>query len=478
MPFAQNKTVRRDQPRPDARSDGLVYTTVKTTGIYCRPICPAGPPLEKNVGRATGRAEAEQAGFRPCLRCRPELAPNRPLAKTAPWPVRRVIEAVRRGLDGDKIEFGLECPDFEAVVGVPVSAYRQTVQTSFAKMLLTDTALPEDEIAVITGYNDADAMLAELTELYHRDPVKVRRPIPVPSRPGLKSCTLNLAYRPPYDWPGLLNYFRARAVPGLEAVEADSYHRTFRLNGRSGRLSLRNHPEENALRLEVHATDLSGLMDLVWRVRRMTDLDADPVVLDLVFGPDPLLGPIWNRNPGLRVPVCFDALEFAVRAVAGQLISVTAATKLVGKITARLGDDLPWPAPLDLTKTFPGPDQLIEADLHSLGLTKTKATAVAALARAGIGAGLDYGQADSLDEFIKRMTALKGVGDWTAQCLAMRGLGDGDGFPAADLGIVKALSPTGQKAKPKEIYDLARRWRPWRSYAAMLLWSLGSTKEA
>lgn len=478
MTVAQSKTARRDQPRPDARSDGLVYTTVKTTGIYCRPICPAGPPLEKNTGRATGRAEAEQAGFRPCLRCRPELAPNRPLTKTAPWPVRRVIEAIRRGLDPGPIGNEPGSDDFEAVVGVPIPAYHSTVRTLFAKMLLTDTGLPEDKIAVITGCADAEAMLAELTQLYGRDPVKVRKPIPIMTRPDLESCALDLTYRPPYDWSGLLNYFRARAVPGLEAVESDSYHRTFILSGRPGWLSLHNRPEANALRLDVHASDLSGLMDLIWRVRRMMDLDADPIVLDSVFSPDPLLGPIWNRNPGLRVPVCFDALEFAVRAVAGQLISVTAATKLVGKITTRLGDDLPWPAPYGLTKTFPAPERLIKADLHSLGLTKTKATAIAALARAGIGAGLDYDQADGLDEFINRMTALKGVGDWTAQCLAMRGLGDGDGFPAADLGIVKALSAPEQKAKPKEIYNLARRWRPWRSYAAMLLWSLGSAKEA
>ena len=207
-------------------------------------------------------------------------------------------------------------------------------------------------------------------------------------------------------------------------------------------------------------------------MRRMLDLDADPLALESLFSKDRLLGPAWLRRPGLRVPVGWDAFEFSVRAIAGQLVSVIAATRVMGKIAARFSGNLEMPLTEGIDRVFPGPLQLQGVTLPDCGLTRNKAAAISALARAVASGELELEATSSLEEFIRKCTAIRGIGDWTAQTIAMRGLGHPDAFPAGDLGIVKALSFGGRRLKPEQIREMAEAWRPWRAYAAMLLWTM------
>jgi len=472
---------RRARLARDPRMDGIFFSGSATTGIYCRSTCPGTPPLESNNVFFHSRAQAEAAGFRPCLRCRPELAPGPAPGRSADW---RLHEKILQGLAsrdtlntrGHQLNMALRQEDAaeHTTLGATLPQYCKTHQLGFAKQLITDTALSVEDIARITRFDGSRDMLKSISQLYRRDPLALRNPLPVQAQPGVKSCALMLAYRPPLDWSSLLAYFGMRSVAGVEIVADGVYQRSFGLGEDYGWLVLQNVPSANAVRLEVHAATLTFLMPLVGRVRRMLGLDADPRALEALFARDPLLGPTWRRYPGLRVPMVWDPFEFAVRAVVGQLISVKAATKLVGNIVAAYGEDLALPSPAGIGKVFPHPAALAEADLPTCGLTRTKATAIASLART-VPQGIFSLTPDcSLDAFIKQCTALPGIGDWTAQSIAMRGLGHPDAFPAGDLGIVKALSPAGQRLKPVQIHKIAQRWRPWRAHAAMLLWMMGS----
>ena len=473
---------RRSRVARDVRYDGIFFSGASTTKIYCRPICPGRPPLELNNIFFQSRTQAEEAGFRPCLRCRPELAPDHPIQKAVGWQVRNALGRIHQGLFANKVIAAQTVPanttqrqlaiDFFATIGTTLPRYWQTFQLGFAKMLFTDTALSLEDIASITRFDDSRGMLDALSSLYRRDPLAFRKPLSVKIQPDLKSCALLLSYRPPFDWSALINYFRARAVAGVEKVTGEAYQRSLCLNGHQGWLSLQNVPNVNAVRLEVHASDLSCLMQVVWRVRRMLDLDADPLALGAFFGKDPLLGPAWLRHPGLRVPVGWDAFEFAVRAIVGQLVSVGVATKLVGNIVEAFAENLSLPAPKGIEKVFPSPACLQRAEMRPCGLTRTKAAAIVGLAQAVVNGTIDLENVSDLDTFIQQCTALRGIGEWTAQTIGMRGLGDKDAFPASDLGIVKALSTDSQPSKPAHIRKMAERWRPWRAYAAMLLWMM------
>ncbi len=472
----------------DVRYDGLFFSGATTTKIYCRPICPGKPPLTPNTVFFHNSAQAEAAGFRPCLRCRPELSPGNLIRNAARWEVRRLLDGIHQGVPSQDLVqphpendqgFCEETTqwDFYRAVGTTLSDYEKTFQLGFAKILLTDTALPLPGVAAMVGFDNPRALLKALSGRYQRDPMAFRKPLPVETRPGLQSCALMLSYRTPLDWPGLLNYFQGRAIAGVERVEGPAYHRSFLLQRARGWLSLQAVPDHHVVRLEVHASDLSCLKQVVWRVRRMLDLDADPMALEAHFQKDPILGRAWRRHPGIRVPVAWDAFEFAVRAIVGQVVSVGVATTLMGRIAAAFSQELSLPAPLGpismgIDKLFPDPASLQGADLRPCGLTRSKAAAIALLAREVANGRLDLQTAANLGDFISKCTALRGIGEWTAQTIAMRGLGDPDAFPAGDLGIVKALSAKGETLKPAHIRGMAHGWRPWRAYAAMLLWQM------
>jgi len=455
----------------DAHYDGIFFSGVSSTKIYCRSTCPAISPLEKNNSFYQNKASAEKAGLRPCLRCRPELAPDPPIREDALWQINNTIGRIHQGIPSDDMTEP-QIDEFTSIIGVTPAEYWKTFQLGFSKMLLTDTSLSAREIAGIAGFNTSKNMLNELFEQYRRDPAKVRKPIPVKGEYGVKSCALHLFYRPPFDWTALLDFFAERMIAGVEKVTKDAYLRSFSLNGRQGWLSLQKCRNKNALRLEVHASDLSCLMPVVWRVRRMFDLDADPLKLKELFEKDAILGPVWSRHPGIRMPVCWDVFEFAVRAIVGQLISVKTATSQVKNIVETFADDLSISAPKGINKIFPEASCLRKINTPSLGLTKNKIAAIEGFSKMVAEGTIDLEDIGHLEPFMLQCKSVRGIGEWTAQIIAMRGLGSKNAFPASDLGIVQALSSDSQKRTPARINKLAERWQPFRAYAAMLLWMI------
>lgn len=460
----------------DVTYDGIFFSGVSSTRIYCRSTCPATSPLEKNNSFYQNKAQAENAGLRPCLRCRPELAPDTPILGDSMWQINNTIGRIHKGLSPDNLTQS-QTDEFTSIIGVTPTKYWKTFQLGFAKILLTDTSLSTEEIAGITQLHTSEKMLYELFQLYRRDPVKVRKPLKVKIGYCEKSCALHLFYRPPFDWQGLLDFFAARTITGVEKVTQDTYLRSFCLDGRKGWFSLQNVQNKNALRLEVHASDLSCLMPLVWRVRQMFDLNADPVKLQELFEKDSILGPVWLRHPGIRVPVSWDPFEFTVRAIVGQLISVKTATKLMSNLVETVAEDLSISAPSGIKKIFPNASCLKIMGKHSFGLTKNKIAAIEDFSQMVVEGIIDLEDINNLDTFIQQCKSVRGIGEWTAQIIAMRGMGSKDAFPASDLGIVQAMLSTGSRKKsPAQINRIAERWRPLRSYAAMLLWMMYSNK--
>ena len=460
----------------DVQYDGIFFSGVSSTKIYCRSTCPAISPLEKNNSFYQNKAQAEKDGLRPCLRCRPELAPEKPVREDSMWPINNTIGRIHQGISPDNMT-KLQLDQFTSIIGVTPTEYWKTIQLGFAKMLLTDTSLSAEKIAGITKFDGSKNMLNELFLLYRRDPVNVRKPLKVKVGYGAKSCALHLFYRPPFDWPVLLDYFSARAIAGIETVTKETYLRSFHLNGRQGWFSLQNVQKSNALRLEVHASDLSCLMPLVWRIRRMFDLNADPLRLKELFKKDPILGSVWLRHPGIRVPVCWDPFEFTVRAIVGQLISVKTATNLTKNIVEIFADDLSISAPKGIKKIFPSASCLRKIGRPSFGLTQNKIAAIEGFSQMVIESTVDLEDIGNLDTFFQQCKSVRGIGEWTAQIIAMRGLGSKDAFPASDLGIVQAMSTGSQKTTPARINKIAERWHPLRSYAAMLLWMMYANKK-
>jgi len=408
----------------DARYDGLIFSGATTTRVYCRPICAGNPPLASNNEYFQNAAQAEAAGYRPCLRCRPELSPGNLIRNSSRWEIRHALRLIHQWMPSeesfDTLVAKIEALDhdiyafFQKNVGTDAKRYLKTCQLSFAKMLITDAAFSLNDIAKASGFANASGLLGALTSHYHRDPLTFRKLLPEKKHNDLQSCRLMLAYRPPFDWLTLLDYFRKRAVRGVEYVKGSAYRRSFCVNGHTGWFSIQDEPDANAVRLDVHTSDPGCLMQVVSRVRRMLGLDANPLGLESIFGKDRVLGPALFRHPGLRVPVGWDAFEFAVRAIAGQLVSVTAATAIMGRIAALFSRNLEMPAAEGIDRVFPGPAQLQGANLLDCGLTRNKAAAIFTLAQAVASGGLELETTSSLEDFIRRCTAIRGIGDWTA----------------------------------------------------------------
>jgi len=448
----------------DRRFDGLVFVGVTTTGVYCRPICPAKTPGRARCRFFRTAAQAERAGFHACLRCRPELAPGRAAvdatARLGRLAATRIDQgAMNEGRVGALAdELGVSERHLRRVVarelGVTPIELAQTRRLAIAKQLLQDTTLPLADVAFAAGFGSVRRFNAAFRERTGRAPSDVRRGRAAEAEGGL---ALRLDYRPPLDWPALCAFLGARALPGVEAVEGGVYRRTVIVDGRAETLTVA--PRSDAATRPMLVARLSpGLaprvVDVVHRVRRLFDLDASPdrIVEDL--GADPTLGPLVARRPGLRVPGAFDAFETAVRAVLGQQVSVKSATTLAGRLVLRFG---PPCAPTIAAASID--------DLRALGLMRARAETLVHLARA-VADGRVRFEAPDPEATIAALEGLPGIGPWTAHYLAMRALAWPDAFPAGDLGVKKALGLTSERA----IRARAEAWRPWRAYAVMHLW--------
>jgi AraC family transcriptional regulator, regulatory protein of adaptative response / DNA-3-methyladenine glycosylase II len=451
----------------DARFDGRFFTAVKTTGIYCRPICPARTPLRKNVRFFACAAAAEEAGFRPCRRCRPDAAPGTPAWNGPSATVSRAIRLIERGaldegsVDDLAVRLGVGGRQlrrlFAEHLGTSPLLVARSRRAHFARALLDATAWPMARVAEEAGFHSVRRFNEVVQAVFQRTPSELRRR----GGPDGAAVTLRLAYRPPYDWPALVAFLGVRAIPGVEVVDAAGYRRTVE----SGRIEVRPDPRRNALALTLTPLrrEHAQALQVAGRVRRMFDLDADPLQIAAVLSADPRLGPSVRARPGLRIPGAWDPFESSVRAILGQQVSVRAATTFAGRLVEAFGSRSPAPAE-GLTHLFPAPEQLASAPLERIGLTRARAASIRSVARS---AQMLRDRPESLEGLVDRLCTLPGVGPWTANYLAMRAFGEADAFPAGDLGLRKASGDPSTA----ELERRSAAWRPWRAYAAMHLWS-------
>jgi AraC family transcriptional regulator, regulatory protein of adaptative response / DNA-3-methyladenine glycosylase II len=468
----------------DARFDGRLFVGVKTTGIYCRPICPARTPKFENVSFYPSAAAAQEAGFRPCLRCRPETSPDLAFWRGTTNTVSRALALIEAGgLDEADVEglanrLGVGARQlrrlFRQHVGASPIAVAQTRRVLLAKQLIHETSLPMAEVALASGFNSVRRFNETFLHLFGRSPASLRR-IRDKTKREAGALSVRLAYRPPYDWDAMLSFLGARAIPGVETVSGDVYRRTIAIGDACGVISVAP-AEKNRVNVSVRFPDMAALPAIIARVRRVFDLAADPDMIGAHLSLDPMLAPLVSARPGLRVPGAWDGFELAVRAIFGQQITVPAATRLLGRLVAAHGALLPATTKdvEGLGHLFPSPSRLASADLAVLGMPNARAMAVNSLAQAISADPTIFSRGASLEETVAKLRSLPGIGEWTAQYIAMRELREPDAFPAADIGLLRAMAAAdGQRPSPAELLSRAERWRPWRAYAALHLWAAG-----
>jgi AraC family transcriptional regulator, regulatory protein of adaptative response / DNA-3-methyladenine glycosylase II len=461
----------------DPRFDGVFFVGVSTTRIYCRTICRAKTPQKKNCTFYPSAAAAEQVGFRPCLLCRPELAPGHArmdtMGRLAAAVARRMEEGtfIEQRFADLALEFGVSERHLRRVIrqefGVSPIELLQTHRLLLAKQLLTDTALPMTDIAYSSGFSSLRRFNALFQDRYRLNPTQLRKTKMGTAAPDDLVC--EVAYRPPLDWYALLSYLKGRAIAGVETVEGTRYLRTVRLGQQRGWLAVEPVPEKNALRVTLSLSLVPVLLPALVRVKALFDLAAEPQQIAAH------LGALALHHPGLRVPGAFDGFEIAVRTILGQQVSVKAATTLMGRFVQCLGEPMETPFPA-LTHVTPTAEQVAQADtsaITSLGILATRANSIVALAQALAARTLSLTPGTPLDQTIAQLQELPGIGPWTAHYIAMRVLADPDAFLPTDLGIRQALGETS----PKRILAIAAQWQPWRSYATLHLWKSLERKE-
>jgi AraC family transcriptional regulator of adaptative response / DNA-3-methyladenine glycosylase II len=469
----------------DPRFDGVFFVGVTSTGIYCRPICPVRTPREKNCRFFDTAQETEQAGFRPCLRCRPELAPGSAPVDDAQRIARLIVQRLEEGaIEGDAGlediagQFELSSRQIRRIVhkelGVPPIQLLLTRRLLLAKQLLTETSLPVTEIAFASGFSSLRRFNDAFNARYRMPPTRLRKTATegMAAIADSTTSTLQLSYRPPYDWEGVLAFLSARALTGIEWVTAEAYARTVALGEGKGWIRVTHAPRKRALMLEFTHTLTPVLPALLSRVRALFDLDARPDMIAKHLARDARLARAVKGNPGLRVPGAFNGFELALRAILGQQVTVKAATTIACRFVQAFGDPIPTPFPA-LHRLSPSPSRVARAEVDEvagLGIVSARARSLIAMARAehsGV-LGLDGGRHHP-DESIRQLTGLPGIGPWTAHYIAMRAMRWPDAFPKEDVAVRNNLG--GVSAREAEL--LSQAWRPWRSYAVMHVWNMG-----
>ena len=478
--MVQNEVYERARKSRDARFDGQFFIGVRTTGIYCRPICPANTPKSENVSFFPTAAAASEAGYRPCLRCRPECAPGTPAWSGTSTTVRRGLRLIANGaLDDGNVEdlatrLGVTSRHlrrlFTRHLGASPLAVAHTQRLHFAKQLIDQTRLPMRDVAVAAGYGSVRRFNDSFVKIYGRSPRELRRTANAPEVEGADATlTVKLPYRRPFDWRASLAFFAARATPGVESVEGDRYLRTVKLEGRPGIIELRE-DGENVL-LTMRGIDTAQVFTVVQLCREMFDLDAPMHEITGALSQDALLRRLLRASPGVRVPGAWDGFELTIRAILGQQISVRAATTIAGRVAAAYGEPVAGPESAGLGRLFPEPGRLARARFNGMGITRSRAATLRNVATAVADGSLSFDAAQDPAAFRESLLGIRGIGEWTAQYVAMRALKNPDAFPAADLGLLRALDRPGQpRLRPSELENLSQAWRPWRAYAALLLW--------
>lgn len=451
----------------DPRFDGQFFVAVKTTKIYCRPTCPARKAKLQNLEFFIHAIEAEKAGYRPCLRCHPETAPG-----SAAWvgsPL--VVERALRLMDAQALE-ELSIGNLADQLGVGERWLRQLFQQELgaspqqivlskkldlARSLLDSSPLSVTEIAFSSGFQSLRRFNEAFKARFRKTPSDFRKTPHLEAHPRI-----HLSYRPPYAWPTMLRYFEARALPGMEKVEGDAYQRLFAHGSTRGWFKARPGPK-HTLHIEFKLNQQWNLLEFIARLKNLFDLNADPMRINEALQEDPELRPHLNQHPGLRIPGCWDGFELAVRAIVGQRISVKAAHTLLTRLITLCGEKQSFDRSLALTHFFPSPEAILAADLSQIGLTRSRVETLKALAQAVASQSLILdGTADEA-ETRKKLLAIKGIGPWTVEYIAMRALRNPDGFPESDLELQKKI---------KRLQLDPKKWVPWRAYAAVLLFTI------
>lgn len=454
----------------DPRFDGRFFTAVRSTGIYCRPICPARTPGRTKVQFYPFAAAAEEAGFRPCRRCRPDRSPGSPDWDWRGDLVGRALRLIGEGVadrDGipgvaDRLAVSERHLRrlFESELGASPGNVARTHRSQLARRLIEETTLPLSDIALAAGFASIRRFNSTMRETFGRTPSELRATARPARAPG---CRLRLPYRGPFHAEELFAYLGGRATPGVEEVTGTTYRRTVGIGTARGVVVLRL-DDSGDIELEVRLEPVDALAPVVRRARHLLDLDADPDAIAAHLSLDPKLRPIVGRRPGMRIPGAFDGFELAVRAILGQQVSVKAATTLAGRLAARFGEPLAEPDGT-LTHFFPAPGMLAEAEIETIGLPTRRAATIRHLATAVASGEIVLDGTADIEETRARLLALPGFGPWTVSYIAMRSLRDPDSYLATDLGVKRAVDRLKMDGKRHE------RWSPWRAYATMYLWS-------
>jgi AraC family transcriptional regulator of adaptative response / DNA-3-methyladenine glycosylase II len=470
----------------DPRFDGLLFVGVTSTGVYCRPVCPARTARFENCRFFGSAAAAQEAGFRPCLRCRPETAPDLASWRGTSSTVSRALALIGDGaLDGEgaSVEALAERLGmgerhlrrlFVQHLGASPIAVAQTRRVLFAKQLIHETRMPMTEVALAAGFGSLRRFNEVFLELFHRPPSALRHKR-TPGRANSEAgVTLRLRYRPPYDWDSMLDYLRARAIPGVEVVEDGRYLRSVEIDGSTGSVEVAHLPQRQSLSVTIRFPHVQFLPAIVARVRRVFDLGADIETIDAHLSQDPRLAPLVARRPGLRAPGGWDGFELAARAILGQQVSVAAGRRLAEQLVARYGDPVSsdYANHPKLTHVFPTAKRMAAAKPITVGMPRARQESLESLAQAAVADPNLFRAFGSAEETIARLRKLRGVGEWTAQYIALRAFREPDAFPAADIGLLRgAAIIDGMQTTPAGLLTRAESWRPWRAYAAQHLWA-------
>ncbi len=464
----------------DPRFDGVFFVGVTSTGIYCRPVCTVKTPQRKNCRFFESAEAAEKARFRPCLRCRPELAPGHAPLDQAQRIAHLIVQRMNEGMtdEGASLEeiaeqFGMSSRQLRRIVqqelGVSPIELMQTRRLLLAKQLLTETKLPVTEIAFASGFSSLRRFNDAFSTRYRMPPTRLRKEAAEqPSLLAGDTSTLQLGYRPPYDWDGVLAFLKGRAIRDVEFVGEDFYARTVRLGKHSGWVRVKHVAAKHALAVEFTNSLAPVLPTLLDRLRHLFDLAARPDVITAHLAQDPLLKPWVEKNPGLRVPGAFDGFEMAIRAILGQQITVKAATTIACRFAEAFGEKIVTPFP-ELTRLSPLPQAVARAtvdDVARLGIVSARSNSILAMARAFHNGDLQLDAGSNPESTMAKLVALPGIGQWTAHYIAMRALRWPDAFPKEDIAVRNALG----RVSAKQAEERSQAWRPWRSYAVLHLW--------
>ncbi|HSU58086.1 MAG TPA: AlkA N-terminal domain-containing protein, partial [Bryobacteraceae bacterium] len=471
----------------DSRFDGRLFVGVTSTGIYCRPICPARTPKFENCRFFTSAMAAQTAGFRPCLRCRPETAPDLASWRGTSNSVSRALALIAEGaLENAAVDLlagrlgigGRQLRRlFKQHLGTTPKAVAQIRRVLFAKQLIQETELSMADVALASGFGSVRRFNETFCNLFQRPPSALRSkrsPALPDGSTAHPAVTLRLRYRPPYDWCSMLAYLKARAIGGVEWTDDNCYWRTISQDGQVGTVQVAHLAADNSLAATVHFPSVKVLPGIVACVRRVFDIGADVETIGMHLSRDSLLAPLVAQRPGLRLPGGWDSFELAVRAILGQQVTVEAGRQLATKLVALCSS----PIPIDrvnlpvLTATFPTAAELLAADLKTLGMPSTRKAALKALAAAVISDPEFFQTYSTVEDVVTRLRTIPGIGDWTAQYIALRALRDTDAFPATDVGLLRGVALM-DGGRPATAYLLTRAepWRPWRAYAAQHLWA-------